>query len=203
MMSILKKNIIRGTLLVLVMILGVFMYWKTQKDRFRNLRTVDIGELYRCGQLDADELTRITNEYGIKTIVTFRDARHPGDPIPDQHEVDFAAEHGIHHVRISPRRWSDPDGGPPPIQKQIDRFLNEMDRAREKGPILIHCFAGIHRTGAYSAIYRIEYDGWSNSDAIREMQNCGYTTLEDDPDILHYLEHYQPRVRTGKTATNE
>ena len=203
MMSIFKNNVLRGTLLFLAMILGVIMYWKTEDNRFRNLRVVDTGELYRCGQLDTDELTRISNEYGIKTIVTFRDVRHPGDPIPDQHEVDFAAEHGIRHVRISPRRWSDPEGGPPPIQAQIDRFLNEMDSARDVGPILIHCFAGIHRTGAYSAIYRMEYDGWSNDDAIREMQNCGYTTLEDDPDILHFLENYVPRVRTGNAAENK
>lgn len=202
-MSILNNNISRGTLLVSAMILTLSMYWKTQDDQFRNWRIVNSGELYRCGQLDTAELTRVSEEFGIKTIVTFRDARNPGDPIPDQHEVDFASEHGIRHVRISPRRWSDPDGGPPPIQEQIDRFLTEIDSARAEGPILIHCFAGIHRTGAYSAIYRMEYDNWSNSDAIREMQNCGYTTLEDDPDILHYLENYVPRVCTGKIGGNE
>ena len=161
---------------------------------------MDAGELYRCGQLDTAELERLTHEYNIKTIITFRDARHPGDPIPDQHEVDFAAEHGIRHVRIAPKRWSDPNGGPAPIRAQIERFLQVTDEARTEGPILIHCFAGIHRTGAYAAIYRMEYDGWSNDDAIREMQNCGYTTLEDDPDILHYLEQYVPRNRSGNGA---
>ena len=196
-MNILQSNITRGLLLVLIMLLAPVLYWNLQDDHYRNLRTVTLGELYRCGQLDTDELERITHEYDIKTIVTFRDARNPGDPIPDQHEVDFANEHDIRHVRISPKRWSDPDGGPPPIAQQIDQFLTVMDEARSEGPILIHCFAGIHRTGAYTAIYRMEYDGWSNADAIREMQNCGYTTLEDDPDILHYLEEYQPRDRTG------
>jgi protein tyrosine/serine phosphatase len=59
-------------------------------------------------------------------------------------------------------------------------------------PVLVHCFAGIHRTGAYTAIYRMEFEGWSNAKAIAEVKACGYTNLDDEWDILNYLERYRP-----------
>ena len=188
-----KSNVFRGLLLTLFVIGIPIGYWEGRNIHYRNFRTVDPGYLYRSGQLDTGDLQRLSDEFGIKTIVTFRDADNPGDPIPDQHEVDFAATHNIRHLRISPAQWSDPNGGIPPITSQIALFLKAMDEARAEGPILIHCFAGIHRTGAYTAIYRMEYDGWSNEDAILEMEQCGYTSIHDDLDTLHYLQNYVPR----------
>ena len=32
-------------------------------------------------------------------------------------------------------------------------------------PVLIHCYHGIGRAQVYSAVYRIEYEGWSNEEA--------------------------------------
>ena len=59
-------------------------------------------------------------------------------------------------------------------------------------PVLIHCFAGLHRTGAFCAIYRMEYEHWTNDQAIAEMRACGYKDLEDEWDLLGYLESYRP-----------
>jgi tyrosine-protein phosphatase SIW14 len=59
-------------------------------------------------------------------------------------------------------------------------------------PVLVHCFAGIHRTGAYCAIYRMEQEHWDNADAIVEMKAYGYYNLPDERDILGYMEQYQP-----------
>jgi hypothetical protein len=57
---------------------------------------------------------------------------------------------------------------------------------------------GVHRTGAYTAIYRMEFNGWTKAEAIAEMVERGYDTLDDDPDILQYLESYVPhRPRVG------
>ena len=69
----------------------------------------------------------------------------------------------------------------------------------ENFPVLIHCFAGIHRTGAFCAIYRMEYEHWTNERAIVEVKANGYNTLEDDWDILTYLERYRPRWRGPAT----
>ena len=60
-------------------------------------------------------------------------------------------------------------------------------------PVLMHCFAGIHRTGAFCAVYRMEYEHWTNEEALAELRRHGYTHLDDEWDLLEYLENYQPR----------
>lgn len=61
----------------------------------------------------------------------------------------------------------------------------------------MHCFAGEHRTGVFTAVYRMEFDGWSNADAIAEMEDCGFTVDEGGRDIVTYLQYYIPRRRGG------
>jgi tyrosine-protein phosphatase SIW14 len=61
-----------------------------------------------------------------------------------------------------------------------------------KYPVLVHCFAGTHRTGAYCAIYRMEQEHWTNAQALAEMKTYGYITLDEEWDILGYLEVYRP-----------
>src|SRR5437762_1483237 len=65
---------------------------------------------------------------------------------------------------------------------------------------MIHCFAGVHRTGAFCAVYRMEYQHWTNAEAIAELRACGYRDLDDEWDLLDYLESYVPRwQRSAKT----
>jgi hypothetical protein len=59
-------------------------------------------------------------------------------------------------------------------------------------PVLLHCLAGIHRTGIFTAIYRMEFEHWSNADAMAEMRACGYVELDEHVDVLGYLESYRP-----------
>jgi tyrosine-protein phosphatase SIW14 len=57
-------------------------------------------------------------------------------------------------------------------------------------PVLIHCFAGIHRTGTFCAVYRMDFQGWSSREAIAEMRTLGFATLDECQDVLGFLEHY-------------
>jgi hypothetical protein len=43
------------------------------------------------------------------------------------------------------------------------------------------------------AIYRMEYDRWPTAAALEELRACGYSNLDDEWDILGYLEQYRPR----------
>ena len=70
-------------------------------------------------------------------------------------------------------------------------------------PVLIHCFAGIHRTGSYCAIYRMEFEHWTNARAIQEVKAFGYTNLDDEEDVLGYLERYQPTEKTDFTTKTQ
>jgi tyrosine-protein phosphatase SIW14 len=84
------------------------------------------------------------------------------------------------------------EDGAVPAEEGVRKFLEIMDNPAHY-PVLIHCFAGIHRTGAFSAIYRMEYDHWTNQQAIAELRNNGYKNLEDEWNLLDFLEDYRPR----------
>ncbi|WP_390696779.1 protein-tyrosine phosphatase family protein [Gemmata massiliana] len=47
-------------------------------------------------------------------------------------------------------------------------------RERSSQPVLVHCFAGIHRTGTTCALFRVARQGWSADQAIVEMQSYGF-----------------------------
>jgi tyrosine-protein phosphatase SIW14 len=186
-------------LVVAGLIAGPVAFAYHQRVQTRNFRVVREGVLYRSGQMTLSGLERIIHDYGIRTVITLRDAPVPGEPPPDLDEEVFCQMMDIRYVRIPPRAWEAPrGGGPPPVQEGVQRFLDIMADPRNQ-PVLVHCFAGVHRTGAYCAIYRMEFEGWSNADAMAEMKACGYENLDDEWDIRSYLEGYQPQglLKTG------
>jgi tyrosine-protein phosphatase SIW14 len=58
-------------------------------------------------------------------------------------------------------------------------------------PVLVHCLAGKHRTGAMCAVFRIEHDRWTNQQAIDELELYGFENLHETLDLLSYLRRYQ------------
>ena len=58
-------------------------------------------------------------------------------------------------------------------------------------PVLLHCFAGTHRTGAYVAVYRMDFEGWSSEKALTELRGLGYITLDEDRDVFEFLSSYE------------
>jgi protein tyrosine/serine phosphatase len=182
------------TALVLALLIGVPCgYARYQQRQFRNFHEVKKGVLYRSGQLPLSGLKRILHDYGIKTVVTLRDADVPGNPSPDAAEEEYCRKEELNHVRITPRNWSAADGSVP-AAAGVKRFLEVM-RDPANHPVLIHCFAGIHRTGAHVAVYRMESDGWSNAQAISELQAHGYYNIDEERDLLDFLEHYCPKSK--------
>jgi protein tyrosine/serine phosphatase len=173
---------------VVALMVGVPLWYKHEHDRhFRNFRVVKEGVLYRSGQMDLDGLKRIVRDYDIRTIISLRE----GDDVADQDEAEWAINADLRHVRIPPRPWSSVDGSVP-ATVGLDAFRKVMDDPSNY-PVLVHCFAGIHRTGACCAVFRMDYQGWSNCEAIAEMRALGYTTLDDDLDLRAFLEGYAGR----------
>jgi tyrosine-protein phosphatase SIW14 len=187
------------TLVALVLIGGPIGYaWRFHPQAgMRNFRVVSDGVLYRSGQMSINGLKWAIHDHGIKTVITLRDSAYQGDPPPDQAEQDFCEAEEITYCRISPRTWWAPNGSLPAAEEGVKQFRAIMDDPKNY-PVLIHCYAGIHRTGAFCAIYRMEYQGWTNAQAIAEMRSCGYKDLEDEWDLLGYLEKYTPRNQRVK-----
>jgi protein tyrosine/serine phosphatase len=178
-----------GTFIAVLLVAGPVEYALYEQGEIRNFHVVRRGVLYRSGQLSISGLQRIIHDYGIKTVITLRDATRLGDPPPDLDEEEFCIKEDINYQRISPRSWWSPDGSIP-AEVGVRQFRAVMDNP-DTYPVLMHCLAGIHRTGAFCAIYRMEYEGWSNEKAIEELKTCGYSNLDDEWDILGYLEQYR------------
>lgn len=192
-----------AALVVLLVTAIPLLHRVRQHETYRNFRAVEDGQLYRSGQMTLDGFARVVREQGIGTIISLRDTKDDGKPPPDQFEADYCRAHGIAHHRLSPANWSAPDGLVP-AAANVAEFLRILDDPATRRPVLLHCFAGIHRTGAYCAVYRMEYDGWSPAEAVAEMQAMGTprTTFEDD--VLGFLTDYTPRHRpaVGGPATH-
>ena len=109
---------------------------------FRNFRIVREGTLYRSGQMNLTGLQRTIQEYGIRTIVNLRD----GDTPEDQAEEAYCGRAGINFHRLRHLPWWASDGTVPG-QENVDKF-RAIVSDKSNWPILVHCFAGNHRTGA-------------------------------------------------------
>jgi protein tyrosine/serine phosphatase len=192
-------------LLISLIVGGPLAYAKNLRSNFRNFGVVSSGVLYRSGQLSKSGLVRAIHDYGIRTVITLRAGKDPGDPAPDAAEEDYCINEQLNYVRLPYRTlahseppWIKVDGKAP-IDSLVAQFLDEMDNELNY-PVLVHCFAGANRTGAFVAIYRMEYERWSNADAIAELKAKGYDNLEEHRDICSYMETYEPRWKKIQKA---
>jgi tyrosine-protein phosphatase SIW14 len=180
-------------LIALLMIAGPLCYKSWHDREYRNFRVVEEGVLYRSGQLPLPRLTQLVSNHGIRTIVCLREGNDPHDQL----EEAWANVKTVKFVRIPPRSWYPDATGKIPGDASLKTFREVMDDPANY-PVLVHCFAGIHRTGLMCAVFRMDYQGWSNAEAMSEMRAMGYTILGDHEDVLGYLTNYRPPTGTRK-----
>jgi protein tyrosine phosphatase (PTP) superfamily phosphohydrolase (DUF442 family) len=184
-----------GTAVVLGLIIGPAIFAEREIAHKRNFRVVRDRVLYRSGRMTRDALKRVLNDYGIRTVICLRD----GSTAPDRDEEAFCNSEEVNYVRIPPNSWEE-WGGEAPAEEGVRKFRQVMSDPRNY-PVLLHCLAGIHRTGIFTAVYRMEFEHWSNDRAMQEMRACGYVELDDHLDVVGYLEQYQPQWSKADTAT--
>jgi protein-tyrosine phosphatase len=180
---------------VLLMLVGVPFLHKAQKHRtYRNFKIVDEGQLYRSGQMSAAGFERICHEYGIRTVIKLREPKdHDDDIATDAAQQAFCEQHQIQLYRREPLDWEVDDSGTVPAEQNLRWFEELLDDAvMAPRPILVHCFAGIHRTGAIVAVYRLREQGWSNREAVDEFIECGFSTTKFTGNQLPFLLQYRP-----------
>ena len=188
------------TVNVVAVLVGVpLLYSSHRQTSLRNFRIVEDGVLYRSGQLSPTEFDRVLREYQIKTVVTLRSARDPDDPHPDAWEKEVCDARGLRHVRLIPKVWGENESGEIPADENVHRFLEVM-RDPKNHPVLVHCFAGIHRTGTMVGLYRMEFNRWSVHRTIAEMQLYGFEPEDMHEHIEVYLRTFRP---TWKTPDDE
>src|SRR5437879_1274432 len=85
---------------VAAFIVGPVLFANHQQKQMKNFRVVREGVLYRSGQMSLEGLRRAVQDHGIRTVVSLRDARTPGDTPPDAAEEEFCRDLDILFVRI-------------------------------------------------------------------------------------------------------
>jgi len=134
--------------------------------------------LYRSAQMGEATLRGSLERYGIRTLLVLRNSLEVRE-----RESRLAESVGVQFVYI---RMDETENG-------VERFLEVVGDA-DNYPILAHCRHGIARTGVVSAVYRMEYDGWENSDALAEARRIGgYDTLGAGSKKREFILSYEPR----------
>jgi len=120
-----------------------------------NLHKVS-DQLYRGAQPEAEGIAQL-KALGIRTIVNLRGFHS------DRDEIDTFAI-GYEHITFN--TWQ-------PERADMVRFLRIVTNP-DSTPVFVHCQHGADRTGTMVALYRIAVQGWSKTEAIREMTEGGF-----------------------------
>lgn len=140
--------------------------------------------LIRSPQPDDEDLEELHEQHGVQTVVNLR-GEHPGEGWYEEERRGVEAI-GARWVHLKPSGKSAPDPA------TVDAFLRIVEDP-SNWPVLIHCQGGVHRTGLLSALYRIQYQGWSPERAIAEMEDCWFDwTVEDRDAVKVWLRQYRP-----------
>jgi len=191
-----------GLMLAAFVIVVPIVRYRAVYDHSRRLREVNEGVLYRSGCLTAGGFEDAVQRLGIKTIINLQD-EYPDPPVRNSYfdtkttpETDLCRRLGVHYLFLAPDLISRNDMGQA-RPKAIDQFLTIMDDPSNY-PVLIHCKAGLHRTGVMVAVYRMEYQGWSPQAALQEVKANGFgefaATAANDY-IAQYILTYNPGQR--------
>ena len=191
-------------LLVVSLIIGVpTAYYRASYMHSKRFRIVTDGKFYRSGEFTASALKQIIATYGIKTVINLQ--HENTDPLlanawmgkPKYRESDICIENGVRYIQLDAFQLVSPSEQGTRRPVSIDQFLALCDDPTIY-PVLIHCKAGLHRTGRFTAIYRMEYEKKSREAAMYEMKANGYGDFmctDVDEYFQQYVREYVPGER--------
>jgi protein tyrosine phosphatase (PTP) superfamily phosphohydrolase (DUF442 family) len=156
-----------------------------------NFHTIVRGEAYRSGQMDAAQLSRAIQEYGIKSIINLRGTDAPAFY---QGEMETAKRLGAQHYDFSLSATNEI------TVPQMDEVIRTLRQAPK--PVLIHCQAGSDRTGLISALYCLTLKGETPAQADRQLSVWyghipwapSAKTIAMDHSYWHYVSNHLARA---------
>ncbi|HEV3143616.1 MAG TPA: dual specificity protein phosphatase family protein [Gemmataceae bacterium] len=194
---------------IAVLVIGSpLLYWRYHLTTTKRLREIVPGRFYRSGQMTVSGFEETLERWGIRMVINVQnefpdpDLRRSFLNSDTEKESEVCRRLGVKYVILEPdlvSRRAVPDTQP----QVIAQFLQLMDNP-ENYPVLIHCKAGLHRTGCLVAVYRMEYEGWSAHDTIDEMKDLGFgdmacTSANDY--ITQYVLTYKRRAVRGAAGS--
>ncbi len=179
-------------LIVFIIVLGFVGKYVYDMNINHNFETITEGKVYKSGVIPPDEIAEYVKEYKIKSII---DLRFPGtDDLvnnpenPDELKAEIAAIQ-----KIPGLRYFNDGSDQVPNQANLDAFFKIMDD-KSNYPVLIHCYHGVGRAELYSAVYRIEYENWSNESARKAVRLfVKFSSFDDGKPKGEFLKSYKTR----------
>jgi tyrosine-protein phosphatase SIW14 len=178
------------------------VYYRWAYLHTKRLREVNPGLFYRSGQMTASGIEQAVARYHLRTIINLQD-EYPDPDVACGYfyggtikEQELCRRLGVRYVYLPPdlipRRQV-----PPRRPEAIDRFLQLLDDPSVY-PVLIHCRAGLNRTGVMTAVYRMEYQGLTPQQALADAKANGWgewSASAANDYIYEYILSYQPGPR--------
>lgn len=157
-----------------------------------NFETITEGKVYKSGVIPPDEIADYVKKYKIKSIV---DLRFPGTG-DDVNNPEIPAELTAEKeaiAKIKGVNYFNNGSDQVPKQKNLDTFFKIMDN-KDNYPVLIHCYHGVGRAEMYSALYRIEYENWTNEEARQGVRTLvKWSSFDDGKPKGEFLKAYESR----------
>ena len=185
-----NKKIIAFSLLAIVLIfVGKYVY---DMNINHNFETITEGKVYKSGMIPPDQIESYVKKYHIKSIV---DLRFPGTAdLVNNPEVpaELTAEKNAVE-KIKGVNYFNDGSDQVPKQENLDIFFKVMDNP-DNYPVLIHCYHGVGRAEMYSALYRIEYENFTNEQARQGVRALiKFSSFDDGTPKGEYLKAYKSR----------
>ena len=187
------------------LLLGVVYYVWHVNFNYR-FEEISKDKVYKSGLIkNKNTMERLLVNNHIKTVIDLldpgvQDRLNPAKQIQidteDRYIKEINRDHNlsIKHVNIP--------SGQVPTPETLQKFFKVLDD-NTSYPVLIHCYHGTGRAQMYSALYRIEYEGWSDKDARAKtrviVEGFGYrSSFADGKSKGDYLMHYKSRAEKKK-----
>jgi tyrosine-protein phosphatase SIW14 len=193
-----------GAIAVAVALAPPAVAYRAQYLHQKRFREVDAGRLYRSGQMTANGFREAIDKFGIRTVVNLQH-EEPDPLLPNNwlgkgviRERALCEQLGVKYLLITPDVL--PPGNTVETEPEAVREWLRVLADEAHYPILLHCKAGLHRTGRLTAIYRMEKCGWDRGAALRELRANGYGYVmasEKDDFIVQFVQNYKPRGFAG------
>ena len=189
----LKKKV--GILIIALLLVGIAKYVYDMNIN-HNFETISDGKVYKSGVIPPDELELYVKAHQIKSVV---DLRFPGtqDLVNNPEIPKELTEEKEAITKLKNVNYFNNGSDQVPTQENLDYFFKIMDN-KANYPVLIHCYHGVGRAEMYSALYRIEYEGWTNEQARQGVRTLvKWSSFDDGTPKGEYLKAYKSRKEFG------
>ena len=188
-----KKRIALIVFLVVLVFVGKYVY---DVNINHNFETITEGKVYKSGVIPPNEIESYVKKHHIKSIV---DLRFPGtaDLVnnPEIPQELIAEKEAI--AKIKGVNYFNNGSDQVPKPENLKTFFKIMDNP-DNYPVLIHCYHGVGRAEMYSAIYRIEYENWTNEQARQGVRTIvKFSSFDDGKPKGEYLKAYKSRKQVA------